>query len=68
MGIVNPRSPTMEIGNCIYQAYYRGRTIQVEAQSSYQAQLRAAEIFGVRKAYQVTVVLADVPLDTASIG
>ena len=58
----------MEIGNRTYQAYYRGRVIQIEAQSSYQAQLRAAEIFGTRKAYQVSVVLADVPVDTASIG
>lgn len=58
----------MEIGNRIYQAYYRGRTIQIEAQSSYQAQIRAAEVFGARKAYQVSVVLADVPVDTASIG
>ena len=58
----------MEIGNRTYQAYYRGRIIQIDAQSSYQAQLRAAEIFGARKAYQVTVVLADVPVDPASIG
>ena len=58
----------MEIGNRTYQAYYRGRTIQVDASSSYQAQIRAAEIFGARKAYQVSVVLADVLIDTASIG
>ena len=58
----------MEIGNRTYQAYYRGRTIQVEASSSYQAQIRAAEIFGARKTYQVSVVLADVPIDTANIG
>jgi NOL1/NOP2/fmu family ribosome biogenesis protein len=58
----------MEIGNRTYQAYYRGRTIQIQAQSSYQAQIRAAEIFGARKSYQVSVVLADVPVDTASLG
>ena len=58
----------MEIGNRTYQAYYRGRVIQIQAQSSYQAQIRAAEIFGARKSYQVAVVLADVPVDTASIG
>lgn len=51
-----------------YQAYYRGRTILVEAPSSYQAQVRAAQIFGVRKAYQVSVVLADQPISTASLG
>jgi hypothetical protein len=68
MGIVIPRSPTMEIGNRVYQAYYRGRTIQIEAQSSYQAQLRAAEIFGARKSYQVAVVLADTPIDVTGLG
>ena len=58
----------MEIGNRTYQAYYRGRTIQVEASSSYQAQIRAAQLLGVRKAWQVHVVLADAVIDTASIG
>lgn len=58
----------MEIGNRTYQAYYRGRVIQIQAQSSYQAQIRAAEIFGARKSYQVAVVLADRPVDAASIG
>ena len=58
----------METGDRTYQAYYRGRTIQLPAQSSYQAQIRAAEILGVRKTYQVSVVLADRPIDPASIG
>ena len=58
----------MEIGNRTYQAYYRGRTIQLQAQSSYQAQIRAAEIFGARKSYQVSVVLAAAPIDVASLG
>lgn len=57
----------MEIGNRVYQAYYKGRVIQVEASSSYQAQIRAAEILGARKSYQVAVVLADRPVDAASI-
>jgi NOL1/NOP2/fmu family ribosome biogenesis protein len=58
----------MEIGDRTYQAYYRGRTVQLQAQSSYQAQIRAAEIFGARKTYQVSVVLADLPISTASLG
>lgn len=58
----------MEIGNRTYQAYYKGRVIQVEASISYQAQIRAAEIFGARKTYQVSVILADVPIYAASIG
>jgi hypothetical protein len=54
--------------NQIYQAYYKGRTIQVEAQSSYQAQNLAAIQFGARKSYQVAVVLADEVIHPASIG
>jgi hypothetical protein len=51
-----------------YLAYYRGRTIQIQATSSYHAQNLAAIQFGARKSYQVSVVLADVPVDAASIG
>ena len=52
----------------IYLAYYRGRTIQVQAPNSYTAQNLAAIQFGAKKSYQVAVVLADRPIDTASIG
>jgi hypothetical protein len=52
----------------IYLAYYRGRTIQVQAPNSYTAQNLAAIQFGARKSYQVAVVLTDQPVDTASIG
>lgn len=58
----------MEIDNRTYKAYDSGRVIQVEAKNSYQAQLRDAETFGARKVHQVSVVLADVPVDLASIG
>jgi hypothetical protein len=51
-----------------YLAYYRGRTIQVQAPNSYTAQNLAAIQFGARKSYQVAVVLADRLVDTASIG
>ena len=52
----------------IYLAYYRGRTIEVQAPNSYTAQNLAAIQFGARKAYQVAVVLADQPVDTTSVG
>jgi len=52
----------------IYLAYYRGRTIQVQAPNSYTAQNLAAIQFGAKKSYQVAVVLADRPIDNASIG
>ncbi len=51
-----------------YLAYYRGRTIEVQAPNSYTAQNLAAIQFGARKFYQVAVVLADQNMDPASIG
>ena len=41
-----------------YIAFYRGKEIQVQALSSYDAQRIAAEKFKARKAYEVTVILA----------
>ena len=43
-----------------YIAFYRGRQLQVEAGSSYEAQLIASKLFKARKSYEVTVMLADV--------
>lgn len=43
-----------------YIAYYKGKKIEVEAESSYAAQTIAAEQFKVKKQYQVSVFLADV--------
>jgi hypothetical protein len=43
-----------------YIAFYRGRQLQVEAESSYQAQTIAAGLFKARRSYDVTVMLADV--------
>lgn len=40
-----------------YQAFYRGKKIEVTAETSYQAQQKAAAEFKARKAYEVTVVL-----------
>ena len=51
-----------------YLAYYRGRTIQVQAPNSYTAQNLAAIQFGARKSYQVAVVLADSTVEPASLG
>ena len=41
-----------------YQAFYKQKQITVKAETSYQAQLIAAQIFKVKKSYQVTIVLA----------
>lgn len=50
-----------------YVAFYRGRQLPIVAESSYAAQLQAAGLFKARKSYEVTVVLADVPVDTAGL-
>ncbi len=42
-----------------YKAFYRGRTIEVYADTSYQAQQKAAETFKARKVYEIGVVLCE---------
>jgi len=42
-----------------YIAFYKGRQIEVMADTSYQAQQKAAQQFKARKSYEVTVVLAE---------
>lgn len=51
-----------------YVCFYRGKQIVVQALRSFDAQEKAAKIFKARKRYEVTVVLADVQISTASIG
>lgn len=42
-----------------YKAYYKGRIIEVQAETSYKAQKIAAELFKAKKSYDVTVVLCE---------
>jgi len=42
-----------------YKAFYRGKTLDVHAATSREAQLIAAKKFGARKAYEVSVVLCE---------
>jgi len=42
-----------------YIAFYRGKQIEVYAATSYEARQKAAAQFKARKAYEVTVVLAE---------
>jgi hypothetical protein len=42
-----------------YKAFYKGRSIEVQAETSYKAQVKAAEQFKARKTYDVTVVLCE---------
>jgi hypothetical protein len=40
-----------------YHAFYNGKEIELQADSIYQAQQKAAITFKAKKSYQVTVVL-----------
>lgn len=42
-----------------YKAFYRGKTIEVYAKTSFEAQEKAAESFRAKKSYEVTVVLCE---------
>lgn len=42
-----------------YIAYYKGKKLEIKAHTSYEAQKKAAEQFKARKAFEVTVVLAE---------
>ena len=42
-----------------YKAFYKGKSIDVYAETSYKAQQEAAKIFKAKKDYQVTVVLCE---------
>ena len=50
-----------------YKAFYKGRSVTVIAETSYAAQQEAAKFFKAKKSYEVTVILADVPVDCASL-
>ena len=43
-----------------YKAFYKCKTLEVYAESSLEAQLKAAELFKAKKSYDVTVVLCEV--------
>lgn len=42
-----------------YVAFYRGKRIEVLSDTSYHAQLKAAELFRAKKSYEVSVMLAE---------
>jgi hypothetical protein len=45
---------------CGYLAFYKGRQIEVYAESSYQAQKKAAKEFNAKKSYEVSVYLCEI--------
>ena len=42
-----------------YKAFYRGKELEVYAETSYAAQLQAAATFKARKSYEVSVYLCE---------
>ena len=55
-----------------YKAFYKGKQKDVYAETSYKAQLLAAQEFKAKKSYEVTIVLCElsgkqITQDTASI-
>ena len=50
-----------------YHAFYKGKKIELEAASQYEAQVKAAGIFKAKKSWDVAVILADVPVQTAGL-
>ena len=42
-----------------YKAFYKGRELELYADSAYDAQKKAAATFKARKAYEVSVVLCE---------
>jgi len=47
-----------------YKAFYKGKEIEVYAETSYGAQGKAAELFKAKKDYEVTVFLCEKDVDT----
>lgn len=42
-----------------YKAFYKGRQTEVNADTSYEAQQKAAAFFKAKKSYEITVVLCE---------
>ena len=50
-----------------YKAFYKGKTVTVIAETQSDAQRQAAAFFKAKKSWEVAIVLADVPVDTAAL-
>lgn len=51
-----------------YKAYWKGKEIEVYANTSFEAQRKAAEQFKAKKAYEVTVMLCETGTDGSKPG
>jgi hypothetical protein len=51
-----------------YKAFFRGKAIEVYAETSHAAQVKAAQEFKARKSWEVTVMLCETGTDGTSPG
>ncbi len=51
-----------------YKAFFKGKEIEVYAETSFAAQRKAAEQFKAKKAYEVTVMLCETGTDGTQPG
>lgn len=63
----------MANGYCTFKCFYKGKSIEIEAQSTYSAQLKASVTFKAKKPWDIAVVLVSkdgepIALDTAALG
>lgn len=43
-----------------YKAFYRGMVVEVQAETTFGAQVLASEMFKAKKSYEVSIVLCEV--------
>lgn len=51
-----------------YKAFYKSKEIEVYAETSLAAQIKAAQIFKAKKSYEVTVILCETNTDGTEAG
>ena len=50
-----------------YRAFYRGRSLDLQAYNIFMAQEAAARLLKVKRAWEIAIVVLDTPLDTATL-
>lgn len=50
-----------------YECFWKGKRLSVQAETTLAAQIIAAQVWKVRKRYEIAVVLADKPINTGGI-
>ena len=50
-----------------YEVFYKGKRNTLVAETSYKAQQLAAQLWRVKKSYEIIVMLVDTPINTSSI-